>query len=417
MRKCIAAVLAGAMLLLSGCSLFFPGTSSSSVSSGAAAEYADEYENGWCYQRLDDHLQQGYAEVYAAVRTSIDREETVTIKDTANGTTKDYNGLKIALSKPLSSRMEAQKLYNAFLTDNPQFFFIGSTYSYEGYRSGNIDYYDTFCLVFTMSAQERVTASRQLDAAVRSILRKVTADASHNQFQTELVLHDSLLSFCSYESRATELSDPLEVYPNAFTAFGALVEGRAVCEGYSRAMQLLLHKASIDCTLVSGKDENGVSHMWNFVTVDGLNYHLDPTWNDSADSLHHSYFNLTTEEILRTHTIDGDNIGIDTCMSETGNYYRRMGLFLNTSSRNEIAAVIAKCVKMGYTTIDLRFSPETFAGARLFINNRTLLSQKVDDALKGTGLSMWNYEEYNVNDSYHTLTLYRSETNDTTAVA
>ena len=72
--------------------------------------------------------------------------------------------------------------------------------------------------------------------------------------------------------------------------------------------------------------------------------------------------------------------------------------------------MIADAVRQGDAAVDLRFTKDTFAGARLFINNRSLLSQKVNAELEDTGLRMWNYEEYNVNDIYYTLTLYKQET-------
>lgn len=408
MKKLLTALLAGCCLLLSGCSFFFPGLEDSSADSPSDSErYLSEFRDGWCYQRLDDRLKTGYGEVYAALRDRFGQDEQVTISDSAQGPSQEYRGLRVELSKPLRSREEAEQLYTALTWDNPQFFYIGNTYSYEGYRSGGTDYYDAFCLVYTMDAQERELASRRLEDAVNEVMEGVPSNNPEEEFQAELLLHDRLASRCTYETRAAAQADPAEVYPSAFTAYGALVEGRAVCEGYARAMQLLLHRAGMDCTLVTGTDENRVSHMWNLVTVEGKNYHLDPTWDDSGDRLSHAYFNLTTEEILRTHTIDGGNIGVDTCTAVDANYYIRTGLYLETARRDEIAAVIARQIEKGSEAIDLRFSFSTFASARLFVNNHDLLTQKVNAQLAGTGLTMWEYEDYWVNESYYTIAIYK----------
>ena len=58
-----------------------------------------------------------------------------------------------------------------------------------------------------------------------------------------------------------------------------------VCEGYSRAFQVLCMASGIHCVLVSGETEdintgkkNG--HMWNYVLLDGSWYGVDVTWND-----------------------------------------------------------------------------------------------------------------------------------------
>jgi len=408
-KKLTTAILAALILLLSGCSLFFPGLEDpdDESSGGSGIDYSSEYKDNWCYLRLSPQLKAGYGEIYAAVIENFDMDNVVTITDSKLGTEREYNGLRIELTRPLKSREDAKRLYTAFVSDNPQLFYIGNTYSYEGYRSGRTDYYNVFYLVLTMTARERSIATRRLEDAIFQIRTSMISESPSDQFETELFLHDELARICSYENRSSDTIDPIALYPTAFTAYGALVEGLAVCEGYSRAMQLLLNRMDIECTLVGGYDTKGVAHMWNLVTIDGRNYHLDLTWNDNADRLHHSYFNLTTEEILKSHTIDSDNIGVDTCTAVNANYYRRMGRFLDTVNRDEIADTIAKAVRSGEMIIDLRFTKNTFAGAHLFINNRELLMQKVDLKLEGTGFSMWSYDDYNVNDTQHTLTIYK----------
>lgn len=394
--------------LFTGCSLVFPGLDeSSSGKAGSKTDYSSEYENKWCYQRLPQDLKTNYGDIYSAVKDGFDRDEKVIISDSVLKTQREYLGLRAELSKPLKSKKDAELLYTAFIWDNPQFFFIGNTYSYEGYRAGNTDYYNVFCLVYTMSAGERKTASARLENAVAQMRQRPFAANPKDEFETELILHDRLLEICSYEDRASSVEDPAALYPTAFTAYGALVEGRAVCEGYSRAMQLLLHRSGIECTLVSGKDQNNVAHMWNLVTIEGYNYHLDPTWNDAEDRINHSYFNLTTAEILLSHQIDEDNIGIDTCTSYSANYYMRKSRMLATLKREDIARVIADAVIAGENIIDLRFTKNTFAGARLFISNRAQLTRQVNVHLKERGLKMWNYKDYNVNEIYCTLTLYK----------
>lgn len=179
-------------------------------------------------------------------------DETVEIKEADTGEMRSYTGLRISLPQPLTSPIEVQQLYTAFTWDHPEFFFIGNTYSYEGYQSGGRNYYNTFCLVFTMNAVERHEASVWLNEKVNALLGAVPENS--DAFETELFLHDALLEGCVYDNAAAGDDSPADAYPNAFTAYGALVEGKAVCEGYSRAMQLLMHRSEIPCTLVSGYD-------------------------------------------------------------------------------------------------------------------------------------------------------------------
>ena len=70
------------------------------------------------------------------------------------------------------------------------------------------------------------------------------------------------------------------------TPYGALVNGKAVCEGYSRAFKVLMDTQDIPCIEVVGYvyDENNnlEPHAWNYVSLDGKWYIVDCTYNDAA---------------------------------------------------------------------------------------------------------------------------------------
>jgi putative uncharacterized protein (fragment) len=66
------------------------------------------------------------------------------------------------------------------------------------------------------------------------------------------------------------------------TAYGPLVEGKAICSGYSRAFQLLMTMSNFNC-FVDGGVTPGGWHAWNIVkTKDGY-YMVDCTWNDDSE--------------------------------------------------------------------------------------------------------------------------------------
>ncbi len=390
MKKLLAVLCCIGMLALSGCSFIWPKPESGGESDVLIrAEYLSDYADGWAYRHLDDRLRDCYGAVYTAVKDGFARDEKVSIEDSTGGTSREYTGLQVKLPHALLSREEAQLLYTAFTSDNPQFFFIGNTYSYKGYRLDGVDYYDVFCLVYTMEAQDRKAAAKQMDAAADAILKGLPAGG--DEFEKELYLHDRLIKLVTYDEQCARADDPAAAYPNAFSAYGALVKGLAVCEGYSRSMQLLLHRAGMRATLVSGFDENGVAHMWNLVTVDGRNYHLDSTWNDTGDRPRHTYFNLTTEEITQTHRLDPANIGIDTCTATEANYFRRTGGYLDTYIRDDIALAIAGRLQKGDTIIELRFPKDKYANALSFVREGSSLMPRVNKFLKEAGLKMWDY--------------------------
>ena len=93
-------------------------------------------------------------------------------------------------------------------------------------------------------------------------------------------------------------------YPDApyithdFTPYGALIDGRSVCEGYARSTKILCELCGLDCYFVTGycnNDPVGGGHAWNLVKVDGKWYQLDTTWNDGGNNK--DYF-LVTDDFM-----------------------------------------------------------------------------------------------------------------------
>ena len=64
------------------------------------------------------------------------------------------------------------------------------------------------------------------------------------------------------------------------TAYGAIVEKRAVCDGFALAYRYLLSRRGILCLVVPGESE-GNPHTWNIAEWDGHWHEADLTWDAS----------------------------------------------------------------------------------------------------------------------------------------
>lgn len=114
-------------------------------------------------------------------------------------------------------------------------------------------------------------------------------------------LHDYLIRQVTYDSESYESGDIPYV---AHTAYGALVEGRAVCDGYASAYNLLLNEAGIESDLVYGQAD-GENHAWNLVAFPDGDYYVDVTWDDGDDGkVRTTYFKKTIEEMNQDHVIE-----------------------------------------------------------------------------------------------------------------
>lgn len=219
------------------------------------------------------------------------------------------------------------KAFVAFQADHPDVFWIDDEDTYQYYEED-----EGLCveLIFTEEGEALAQDQQELSAAVEEAAKGAPDNA--DDYEIELYLNDYLTDHCVYDSDSG----------SRHTAYGALAQGRAVCDGYSRAFQLLCRRLGVSCTVVEGSSEFNTDtadgHAWNCVRLGDSWYHVDATWNDSTDAAcgieHYFYLNLTDEMIARDHTVSGDfehrsadsgnsfNVFLPVCDSDELNYFR-----------------------------------------------------------------------------------------------
>lgn len=68
-----------------------------------------------------------------------------------------------------------------------------------------------------------------------------------------------------------------DAHKTKYTAYGALTDGQAVCQGFANLFYRMCMDNGIDCRIVTG-DANG-PHAWNIVKVADAYYYVDSTWD------------------------------------------------------------------------------------------------------------------------------------------
>ena len=84
-------------------------------------------------------------------------------------------------------------------------------------------------------------------------------------------------------------------YLKQFSAYGALVEGTAVCQGYAVLLYRLLLESGVDVRVIPGTG-NGALHAWNIAELNGVYYNLDSTWDAGKDL--YGYFLCSENDFL-----------------------------------------------------------------------------------------------------------------------
>ncbi|MBR5227760.1 MAG: hypothetical protein IKV94_03890 [Clostridia bacterium] len=214
------------------------------------------------------------------------------------------------------------RAYTAYFLDNEDVFFVLNEYdvsmtNFRSFHKTNID------LQYTNNKEHIEKQKQKIELKVNEVISEVIKDGM-SDFEKEVAVHDYLVSHVAYYNCDNDI--PFEKH----TVYGALIEREAVCDGISKAFQLILKKLNIRTITVTGVAD-GMSHAWNKVKLENNWYNVDVT-SDSTDDgkyVNHIYFNLTDEKISKTHTVD--NLFIKPIAnSEKYNYYEYMDYTLSS---------------------------------------------------------------------------------------
>ena len=145
---------------------------------------------------------------------------------------------------------------------------------------------------------------REFDTASREILS--SASTAETDREKATVLYNLLTAGTEYEEEALYDS----ALQNEHTAYGAVCEKKAVCDGIALAYKYLLDRCGIKCILIPGTGD-GMPHVWNTVFWDGKWHESDPSWDTvSEDTKSGQYFDLTTVEMSKDHEREREGIAL-----------------------------------------------------------------------------------------------------------
>ncbi len=247
------------------------------------------------------------------------------------------------------SQEELEKTYRKLNWEHPELFWLDGYVVTTWSNSAELE-----CRVIDSCKGANLPA---MYAEMEQKCDEITAQAQGcpTDYEKVLFVHDYLVEHTEYDTAGAR-SDKHDLWN---TAYGCLIRGNAVCQGYAEAFQMIMEKLGIPCGVCSGVAKYE-SHAWNYVCIDGVYYWIDVTWDDPVreggelKGTSHIYFLLDDEMMFRTRTLDEDNIFVPQCNSIQNNYYVRNGNYLTEYSFDEINRRMSENMDTG--SIELMYS-------------------------------------------------------------
>lgn len=304
------------------CLSFFVGIipiSTNQQAEGASSTSIENYDDYIDYFKAntDDPLNNALVAFYTAFENNIEeiKSGSFEISMREEGL---YNAVKSLSYQDIHSALAGA--VNAFMYDNPENFFIDFTQidmsfppfnsiflKYDVTVSANICYIEG--IVNQNSLDNMIEQMRTERDEIIDLLYATYGD-NPTDYQIVYFVNDYLVDNVVYDVTTNKTF--------VHTAYGALVNDEAVCDGYAYAAQYILDELGVANLVVAGKAYNpstgsSEGHMWSYVKLYGHWYGLDVTWNDPI------YYFTPSEAVYNANKVRYFLVGGDEA-TQTGFY-------------------------------------------------------------------------------------------------
>ncbi len=287
----------------------------------------------------------------------------------------------------LFSPSDIKKLFTLVYTQESNIFWLSSILSIPAGPS------DTINLNYRYPGDDLDIMGGELEIAAGNILESLPGGCT--AYEAVKRFHDSIVTGCGFSSEKEHVN----------SAYGALVDGYAQCEGYAFAMSFLCDRAGIPNFVVTGTDSEGATHAWNKINISGSWYNVDCTWDDPILKyenklfIKHDYLLVPDKDIIGiTHFPNNDYFSSPVCDSEKNNYYAMEGILFKTAQEgiDYLRDNIRLQAMAGRREVEFRLaSREEYdrTAAELFDNNK--IRSIIEDINGNTGAGIKSAYKYN----------------------
>ncbi len=343
----------------------------------------DQY---FAYGELTESCKNCYREIYAILVDVLDHVEL---------SSKDPDEIDLA--------------FRAVMVDHPEIFYVKG-YSIGKYMSGNVLKRIVFSGTYTLSKEEVEKKRIEVDSYVERCISGCPSGAG--DYEKIKYVYEYLINNNEYVPDSENNQNVLSVVEN----------GETVCQGYTKAMQLILNRMGVFCTLVNGKacGRNGVpsagelsdaanaewgGHVWNIVRCNGVFYNVDVTWGDAVITLqsndgtlsrdirvNYEFFLVDDASLDETHDPE-PVVKMPRCNSMEDSYYRHEGLYFTGIDIDQFRRAFESAYASGEEYIFLKAdNPEVFSAMEKHLFN----DQRIFDYMGKTNVKYVEFPDRNL---------------------
>lgn len=250
-----------------------------------------------------------------------------------------------------AARDKFETFMHTLLYEQPQYFWVNPNSYGLGTFEIDHEYQLRARLEYLLEEDAAMEKKEVFDKKVDEIVME--AKTRQNTFEQVLYVHDAIVGNTVYDHELYENGTPEDYKNLVVTAYGCLVDGKTVCNGYTLAFSLLMRELGYEC----GAEFNDYSkpsifdipyeaHVWNYCKLDGEYYYFDLTWDDPVDypggAWSYQYFGITKDELLLTNWHKRKDAPVPDCNGTKYNYYNYNGYNISLYSFEAAKAAILK---------------------------------------------------------------------------
>ena len=238
-----------------------------------------------------------------APKCTEDYEETVqTLRDGMENRT-DTITLYIASKTAITETWISQLVQNATAeTDKPtQGDYL--RWAWQSYKASCGGFYDKDAKLYYAELILKITyyttkaQEEELTTEVNRVINSFQFTSKTTSTQKVKTIYEYITQNVRYDYK--NLYD--DSYTLKFSAYAALINKTAVCQGYALLFYRMAETVGVDTRVIVGKG-NGGDHAWNISKLGDYYYYLDPTWDEGQTNF--LYF-LCGSEDFPDHVYDG----------------------------------------------------------------------------------------------------------------